>query len=97
MTNRDRHHKLEFAAQDELIIRGYIIVFRGAGSEGPFNLIAISPTDIVLVQVRKKGAKQKADIEELRKIQVPKNVRKEIWVRIPHKGWNVTQVNDGRS
>ena len=97
MSNYSRHQKLEYAARDELIVRGYLIVIRDAGSIGPFNLVAISPTDVVLIQVRKKGAKRKADIEQLQAIQVPKNVRKELWERIPFKGWDVMQVADDRS
>lgn len=97
MTNYSRGRKLEYAARDELIIRGYIIVIRSAGSKGPFDLVALSPSDVVLIQVSKKGVKRKADIEKLRKIQVQKHVRKELWEKIQFKGWDVTEIEDERA
>jgi len=97
MTNYDRGRNLEYLARDELISRGYILIIRSAGSKGPFDLCAISPNDIVLVQVKASSARRKAAVENLRKIQVPKNVRKEIWVKIPYADWEITQVQDERT
>lgn len=97
MTNYDRGRKLEYAARDELIKQGYILIIRSAGSKGPFDLCAISPTDVVLVQVKASSARRKAAVDQLKKIQVPENVRKEVWVKVPYKDkWDVTRVEDGR-
>ncbi len=96
MSNYSRGRKLEYAVRDELISRGYILVVRSAGSKGPFDLVAISPSDIVLIQVKASSARRKAAVEQLKKIQVPENVRKEIWVKVPRQDWEVTQVEDER-
>ena len=96
MTNNyKRGGKLEYAVRDEFTAKGYIVI-RSAGSKGPFDLCAISPTDVVLVQVKAKGAMRKADLKQLQAIQVPRNVRKEIWVKVPYKGFDVTEVEDER-
>jgi Holliday junction resolvase len=97
MTNYDRGRKLEYAARDELIKQGYIVI-RSGGSRGPFDLCAISPTDVVLVQVKASRSRRKAAVDQLEKIQVPENVRKEVWVKVPYRNkWDVTRVEDARS
>lgn len=75
MTNYRAGVRAERRTQECLEAAGYTTM-RTAGSHGAFDVIGVSATDIVLVQV-KRGSKRpsEADVRALRELSVPPNVR----------------------
>jgi len=69
----------EIRAVHELKSRGYI-AFRSAGSRSPFDVVGISSSEILLLQVKSGRKHLKDEIRKLREIRVPKCVRKQIWL-----------------
>ena len=69
----------EIKAVHELKRRGYI-AFRSAGSRSPFDVVGISSSEIILLQVKSGRKHLKDEIRKLREIKVPKCVRKQIWL-----------------
>ena len=60
-------------------------VMRSAGSKGLFDLCIFEKDRIRLVQVKTHG--QPVDREALMAIQVPSNVVKEVWFKVPRRGF----------
>jgi len=58
---------------------GYSVI-RAAGSLGLWDLVGISSTDIVLVQVRTNRGVYGAELEALRSFQAPPNARRFIHI-----------------
>ena len=88
MTNYERGRKAEYKAVEELRRRGFQ-AFRTAGSKGPFDVVAFSEKEIVVVQV-KRGKKKRAtkDARELlASLPCPSNVRKEVWTWVDRQGF----------
>ena len=69
----------EIRAVHELKRRGYI-AFRSAGSRSPFDVVGISSSEIILLQVKSGKKHLKEEIRKLKEIRVPKCVRKQIWL-----------------
>lgn len=71
----------EYRARNILKARGHHTVIRAAGSHGPFDLVAIAPQWIRLVQVKRGRAISKAERTELvaLKDQLPRFCSLEIW------------------
>lgn len=71
----------EIKAVHELKRRGYI-AFRSAGSRSPFDVVGISSSEILLLQVKSGSGRRhlKDEIRKLKEIRVPKCVRKQIWL-----------------
>jgi len=69
----------EIKAVHELKRRGYI-AFRSAGSWSPFDVVGISSSEIILLQVKSGRKHLKDEIRKLKEIRVPKCVRKQIWL-----------------
>jgi Holliday junction resolvase len=98
MTNKNvkyfHAYKTEVRAKKHLESEGYLAI-RAAGSHGPFDVIGISPIDIRLVQIKltheTKLPSYKSVVDELAKIQVPANARKELWVWEHRNGWHFYQ------
>lgn len=65
----------EHASRRLLEALGYAVI-RGAGSHGVFDLVAISATDILLVQVKSRDLPGRAEREALEAFGVPANCRK---------------------
>jgi Holliday junction resolvase len=65
----------EYASKQPLEAAGYT-VFRMAGSHGLFNLIGISATDIVLVQVKSRDWPSRAEREAITAFSAPRPCRK---------------------
>ena len=63
------------------------------GSRGYFDIIAMSPFEILLIQVKSTNSLyrkfQKKDIRKLQKVQCPQNsiVRKQIMSHVSNRGW----------
>ena len=69
----------EIRAVHELKRGGYI-AFRSAGSRSPFDVVGISSSEILLLQVKSGRKHLKDEIRKLKEIRVPKCVRKQIWL-----------------
>ena len=69
----------EIRAVHELKRRGYI-AFRSAGSRSPFDVVGISSSEILLLQVKSGRKHLKDEIRKLKEIKVPKCVRKQVWL-----------------
>ncbi len=96
MTSYSKGRKIEYAARDRLIALGFYVI-RSAGSKGLIDLVAMGPTDCILVQVKKKGSEyDKEKLDRLRRLQVHEGVRKELWIRVPYKGWEVRDLANHR-
>ena len=72
---RQREHK----SRELLEAAGYSVV-RAAASKGDWDLVGISSTDLVLVQVKANRPPSPAERETLRLFQAPTNCRKLIHV-----------------
>lgn len=71
--------RLEYRARDILERASYLVI-RSAGSHGPFDLVALSPLGVRLIQVKANHAGE-AEIESLRMFSThPSNASKELWL-----------------
>jgi len=62
-------------------------VLRSAGSRSPFDVVALSGSRILLVQVKTGKGKFKRDIKKLKKLKVPSCAKKQVWVY--DNGWRL--------
>jgi len=102
MTRVRRGHDKERQCVRELTARGYEAI-RSAGSKKTWDVIAVGPYDVKLIQCKRmKWTKNptpsalapKAVMEQMRRAPAPKNtvVQKELWTWVDRKGWTVTIV-----
>jgi Holliday junction resolvase len=63
------------------------VVFRSAASHSPFDIVAVSKSRILLLQVKTGRFSFKKEFEKLKSIQTPKSVEKQLWVL--NKEWKV--------
>ena len=78
----------EIKAVHELKRKGYL-AFRSAGSKSPFDVVAISSSEILLLQVKSGRKNLKEEIRKLRRIKVPKCAKKQLWVF--DRAWKVIE------
>ena len=67
--------RLEHRSRKLLESAGYTVI-RSAGSKGPFDLIGISATELVAVQVKAGSWPSGLEIEAMERLPVPMNCRK---------------------
>ena len=58
---------------------GYLVT-HAAASLGIFDLIAINSTSMRLIQVKANRKASRAEMEEIRRLAVPKCCSKEVWI-----------------
>jgi len=63
------------------------VVFRSAASHSPFDIVAISRSKVLLLQVKTGRFNFKKELEKLRSIETPKCIEKQLWVL--NKEWKV--------
>jgi Holliday junction resolvase len=63
------------------------VVFRSAASHSPFDIVAVSKSKVLLLQVKTGRFSFKKEFEKLKSIQTPKSVEKQLWVL--NKEWKV--------
>ena len=63
------------------------IVFRSAASHSPFDIVAISRSKVLLLQVKTGRFNFKKELEKLRSIETPKSVEKQLWIL--NKEWKI--------
>ena len=81
---RQREHK----SRDMLEAAGYRVT-RAAGSMGCWDLVGISATDVVLVQVKSNRPPSPAEREELSMFPCPSNARRLIHVWKDRARWPI--------
>ena len=89
-----RGRRAEYEAMEHLVMQGFQVA-RMAGSHGPFDLVAIGPQTVKLVQV-KSGELDAFELrrarERLAPIPAPACVVKELWLRV-RGGWQIEVLN----
>jgi Holliday junction resolvase len=63
------------------------IVFRSAASHSPFDIVAISKSKVLLLQVKTGKFNFKKELKKLRAIKTPKGVEKQLWIL--NKEWKI--------
>jgi Holliday junction resolvase len=63
------------------------VVFRSAASHSPFDIVAVSRSKILLLQVKTGCFNLRREIEKLREIRTPRSVEKQLWIL--NKNWKV--------
>jgi uncharacterized protein with GYD domain len=76
MTAYTRGRRREWQSRRHLEAAGYAVV-RAAGSHGAFDLVAFSPADVVLVQVKSNRWPGTVEMAALRAFPAPPHTRKE--------------------
>jgi len=67
--------------------RRFHVVVRSAGSRTPFDIVAISKSEILLIQVKTGKRRFRKEIKRLKRIKVPSCAKKQLWVY--DKGWKM--------
>lgn len=62
-------------------------VFRSAGSRSPFDVVALSKSKVLLIQVKTGKGRFKKDLRRLKRIKVPAYAKKQFWVY--NKEWKI--------
>jgi Holliday junction resolvase len=63
------------------------VVFRSAASHSPFDIVAISKSKVLLLQVKTGKFSLKRELKKLRSIKTPKGVEKQLWIL--NKEWKI--------
>jgi Holliday junction resolvase len=63
------------------------VVFRSAASHSPFDIVAISKSKVLLLQVKTGKFNFKRELNKLKAIQTPKSVEKQLWIL--NKNWKI--------
>lgn len=82
-TNYDKGREAEYAARKRLQADGYHTVLRMSGSHGPADLVAVGPTHVKFVQVKRTEmgrADYSVELAALRAWPVPEPCVKELWI-----------------
>ncbi len=99
MSNTRRGHDTERKCALELKAAGYDVV-RSAASKSVWDLIAIGPYCIKLIQCKRtrktipSAAAPKAVLKEMKEATAPTTgpITKELWTWVDRKGWVITTV-----
>jgi len=63
------------------------VVFRSAASHSPFDIVAISNSKVLLLQVKTGKFSFKKEVNKLKAIQTPKSVEKQLLIL--NKNWKI--------
>jgi Holliday junction resolvase len=95
MTNYRRGYEIERKIMNQFRVGGYVAL-RSAGSHSPFDVVAIGPNVVMLIQVKRTKRFQPKqydnDLKALRKIAVPDCCLKQLWVWEDKKGFKTFSV-----
>ncbi|MGB9858671.1 MAG: hypothetical protein ACPLQP_01905 [Moorellaceae bacterium] len=94
--NYRRGYLAERKAAKVLEQAGYVVA-RTAGSHSPYDVVAVGPNGVRLIQVKrlKKGsfaAVLEAAREEIRQVPKVQGVSREVWIWLDGKGWVVQEA-----
>ncbi len=79
MNTAHKGRRLEHRSRRLLEAQGYNVI-RSAGSKGAFDLVGLSPIDVVLVQCKANRAPSPAEREAMRSVPAPPGTRRLIHV-----------------
>jgi len=96
VTNYRRGYVAERKAVKVLEAAGYVVA-RTAGSHSPFDVVAVGPGGVRLIQVKRVKFGRirvtvEAALEELRQVPKLPGVSREIWVWVDGDGWVVQEA-----
>jgi hypothetical protein len=77
-SNYRKGRRMEYAAKKILEAGGYTVI-RAAGSHGPFDLVAVDWSGVILIQVKADCKISKQELDKMSKIGAPPNAAKQIW------------------
>ena len=63
------------------------VVFRSAASHSPFDIVAISKSKVLLLQVKTGNFNFNRELNKLKAIETPKSVEKQLWIL--NKEWKI--------
>jgi len=63
------------------------VVFRSAASHSPFDIMAVSKSKVLLLQVKTGKFSFEKELNKLKAIQTPKSVEKQLWIL--NKEWKI--------
>jgi Holliday junction resolvase len=63
------------------------VVFRCVASHSPFDIVALSKSKVLLLQVKTGRFSFKRELAKLKSIKTPKSVEKQLWVL--NKEWKI--------
>jgi Holliday junction resolvase len=63
------------------------VIFRSAASHSPFDIVAISKSKVLLLQVKTGKFNFKRELKKLEAIKTPKGVEKQLWIL--NKEWKI--------
>jgi Holliday junction resolvase len=63
------------------------VIFRSAASHSPFDIVAISKSKVLLLQVKTGKFNFKKELQRLKAIKTPKGVEKQLWIL--NKEWKI--------
>jgi len=63
------------------------VVFRSAASHSPFDIVAISKSKVLLLQVKTGKFNFSRELSKLKAIQTPRSVEKQLWIL--NKEWKI--------
>jgi Holliday junction resolvase len=63
------------------------VVFRSAASHSPFDIVAISKSKVLLLQVKTGKFNFNRELNKLKATQTPKSVEKQLWIL--NKNWKI--------
>lgn len=94
--NYRRGYLAERKAVKLLELAGYTVA-RTAGSHSPFDVVAVGPNGVRLIQVKrvKEGsftAMLETAREEIRQVPKVQGVSREVWIWLDGKGWVVQEA-----
>jgi Holliday junction resolvase len=88
-------YRAERRAIAKLVKQGYFVI-RSAGSKTPVDILALRGNEIKLIQVKvmakKRESELKKAIEELLKIKTHRSWKKELWIWLKGKGFEILKV-----
>ncbi len=89
-TNYRKGFLAELKALKELEAQGYVAA-RTTGSRSPFDVVAVGPQGVRLVQVKRTRSNPARSLQEARqeqeKVPRPPGVTREVWVWQARRGW----------
>lgn len=91
MSRYDKGRRLEYRTMRLLEGLGYSC-YRTAGSHGEWDVIAIGPNDVKLVQSKANRRPGSVEIEGLRLFRCPANMSREVWIWKDRKKFPVVEV-----
>jgi Holliday junction resolvase len=63
------------------------VVFRSAASHSPFDIVAVSKSKVLLLQVKTGKFNFNRELNKLKAIGTPKSVEKQLWIL--NKEWKI--------